>query len=176
MLYSSRLCTCGYVGFLVKLQTYDKDNISPAVIEKIKPYMDNPDFEPEVVKKASKAAFGLVSWVRAMEAYDRCCSILYLLGRHSWSARLCFACAPCKVVTDPVLGCGLLASIMLCLQGTCFACLPWRLMTGDVLDHALLKRSCFACEGHASFVGAMLCLPRVMEPNGVLCCAGQWYT
>ena len=33
--------------------------------------MDNPDFEPEVVKKASKAAFGLVSWVRAMEAYDR---------------------------------------------------------------------------------------------------------
>ena len=58
-------------GFLQKLQTYDKDNISPAIIEKIRPYMDNPDFEPEVVKKASKAAFGLVSWVRAMEAYDR---------------------------------------------------------------------------------------------------------
>lgn len=58
-------------GFLTKLQTYDKDNIPPAVIEKIKPYMENPDFEPEVVKKASKAAFGLVSWVRAMEAYDR---------------------------------------------------------------------------------------------------------
>lgn len=62
---------CSFAGFLVKLQTYDKDNIPPAVIEKIKPYMDNPDFEPEVVKKASKAAFGLVSWVRAMEAYDR---------------------------------------------------------------------------------------------------------
>ena len=63
------MCYCA--GFLYKLQTYDKDNIPPAVIEKIKPYMDNPDFEPEVVKKASKAAFGLVSWVRAMEAYDR---------------------------------------------------------------------------------------------------------
>lgn len=58
-------------GFLQKLQTYDKDNIPPEVIVKIRPYMDNPDFEPEVVKKASKAAYGLVSWVRAMEAYDR---------------------------------------------------------------------------------------------------------
>ena len=58
-------------GFLQKLQTYDKDNIPPEVIAKIRPYMDNPDFEPEVVKKASKAAYGLVSWVRAMEAYDR---------------------------------------------------------------------------------------------------------
>ena len=62
---------CMSVGFLQKLQTYDKDNIPPEVISKIRPYMDNPDFEPEVVKKASKAAFGLVSWVRAMEAYDR---------------------------------------------------------------------------------------------------------
>ena len=68
-------------GFLAKLQTYDKDNIPPAVIEKIKPYMENPDFEPEVVKKASKAAFGLVSWVRAMEAYDRCNST-YLQAFH----------------------------------------------------------------------------------------------
>lgn len=58
-------------GFLQKLQTYDKDNIPPEVIVKIRPYMENPDFEPEVVKKASKAAYGLVSWVRAMEAYDR---------------------------------------------------------------------------------------------------------
>lgn len=65
---------------------------------------------------------------------------------------------------------------MLCLQGTCFACLPWRLVTGDDLDHALLARvmlclqaQSFACEGHASFVGAIFCLPRVMEPNGVLC-------
>ena len=59
-------------GFLQKLQTYDKDNIPPEVVAKIRPYIDNPDFEPEVVKKASKAAHGLVCWVRAMEAYDRC--------------------------------------------------------------------------------------------------------
>ena len=66
---------CMFAGFLQKLQTYDKDNIPPEVVAKIRPYMDNPDFEPEVVKKASKAAFGLVSWVRAMEAYDRCIAL-----------------------------------------------------------------------------------------------------
>ena len=60
-----------HVGFLQKLQTYAKDHIPPEVIVKTRPYMDNPDFEPEVVKKASRAAYGLVSWVRAMEAYDR---------------------------------------------------------------------------------------------------------
>lgn len=42
--------------------------------------MDNPDFEPDVVKKASKAAYGLVSWVRAMEAYDRYISLQALLA------------------------------------------------------------------------------------------------
>ncbi|KAA6419936.1 MAG: dynein heavy chain axonemal [Trebouxia sp. A1-2] len=66
----------GESGFLQKLQTYDKDNIPPEVIVKIRPYMDNPDFEPEVVKKASKAAYGLVSWVRAMEAYDRVAKVV----------------------------------------------------------------------------------------------------
>ncbi|KAL0050690.1 hypothetical protein WJX82_005287 [Trebouxia sp. C0006] len=66
----------GESGFLQKLQTYDKDNIPPEVIVKIRPYMENPDFEPEVVKKASKAAYGLVSWVRAMEAYDRVAKVV----------------------------------------------------------------------------------------------------
>lgn len=55
----------------MKLQTFDKDNIPPAVVEKLKPYIDNPDFDPEKVAKASKAAYGLCSWVRAMESYDK---------------------------------------------------------------------------------------------------------
>ncbi|KAL3161683.1 hypothetical protein ABBQ38_008782 [Trebouxia sp. C0009 RCD-2024] len=66
----------GESGFLQKLQTYDKDNIPPEVVAKIRPYIDNPDFEPEVVKKASKAAHGLVCWVRAMEAYDRVAKVV----------------------------------------------------------------------------------------------------
>jgi dynein heavy chain, axonemal len=62
--------------FLESLQTYEKDNILAAVIEKVRPYLVHPDFEAETVKKASKAAAGLCSWVRAIEAYDRVAKIV----------------------------------------------------------------------------------------------------
>ena len=57
--------------FLEKLRSYDKDNIDPKVIAKIQPYLSNPEFEPEKVLQASKAAYGLCCWVRAMDAYDK---------------------------------------------------------------------------------------------------------
>merc|ERR1740133_912509 len=57
--------------FLDSLVNYDKDNMKPAVIEKIKKYISNEDFEPDKIAKASKAAYGLCCWVRAMEVYDR---------------------------------------------------------------------------------------------------------
>ena len=63
-------------GFLQNLQKYDKDNIKPAIISKIRPYLDREDFQPETVKKAAKAAYGLCSWVRAMEAYDRVAKVV----------------------------------------------------------------------------------------------------
>eukprot|EP00746_Dinoflagellata_sp_MGD_P145028 gnl/MRDRNA2_/MRDRNA2_77702_c0_seq2.p1 gnl/MRDRNA2_/MRDRNA2_77702_c0~~gnl/MRDRNA2_/MRDRNA2_77702_c0_seq2.p1 ORF type:complete len:2303 (+),score=541.45 gnl/MRDRNA2_/MRDRNA2_77702_c0_seq2:266-6910(+) len=53
-----------------KLMNYDKDNIPVEIIEKIQPLEDDPNFEPEVIKKASVAAFGLCKWVRAMIVYD----------------------------------------------------------------------------------------------------------
>ena len=53
------------------------------VITRIKPYIDNPQFDPDVVAKASKAAYGLVCWVRAMEAYDRLAA--------AWALALAFA-------------------------------------------------------------------------------------
>lgn len=34
-------------------------------------YMNNPDFDPSKVAKASSAAEGLCSWIKAMEKYDR---------------------------------------------------------------------------------------------------------
>jgi len=58
-------------NFLPSLRTYDKDNIPTATIVKIRVYLEDPSFNPEVVKKASKAAYGLCCWVRAMESYDR---------------------------------------------------------------------------------------------------------
>ena len=34
-------------------------------------YIDNPDFMLDKIITVSKAAYGLCSWVRSMEAYDR---------------------------------------------------------------------------------------------------------
>ena len=63
-------------NFLQTLQTYDKDNIQPAIIQRIRPFLDKPDFQPENVKKAALAAYGLCQWVRAMEAYDRVAKVV----------------------------------------------------------------------------------------------------
>lgn len=58
--------------FLESLQTYDKDNIPPAIIKVIRDkYISNPEFVPEKIKSASSAAEGLCKWVRAMESYDK---------------------------------------------------------------------------------------------------------
>ncbi|KAI9331944.1 dynein heavy chain and region D6 of dynein motor-domain-containing protein [Obelidium mucronatum] len=57
--------------FLQGLRTYDKDNIDPKIIEKIrKTYTCNPDFDPNIVKNSSGAAEGLCKWVRALDKYD----------------------------------------------------------------------------------------------------------
>eukprot|EP00899_Mesostigma_viride_P012092 jgi/Mesvir1/20884/Mv07961-RA.1 len=64
------------VNFLASLKEYDKDNIAPAIIQKIRPYIANPDFNPEKIMQASKAAYGLCCWVRAMESYDRVAKVV----------------------------------------------------------------------------------------------------
>ena len=71
------------MGFLESLRSFDKDNIPPAVINKIKPYLKNPDFQPKKIKKVSKAAYGLCCWVRAMEAYDRVLKVTACRPTHS---------------------------------------------------------------------------------------------
>lgn len=62
--------------FLQSLRDFDRDNIPPKIIEKIKPYVNNPEFEPSKILQASKAAYGLCCWVRAMEAYDRVAKVV----------------------------------------------------------------------------------------------------
>lgn len=37
----------------------------------VKPLYDDPNFEPEVIKKASIAAMGICKWARAMVVYDK---------------------------------------------------------------------------------------------------------
>jgi dynein heavy chain len=59
------------MDFMDTLKGYDKDNINPKIIKKVKKYFDDPRFIPEEVKKQSSAAMCLCMWVRAMVMYDR---------------------------------------------------------------------------------------------------------
>jgi dynein heavy chain len=62
---------------LTTLKEYDKDNIDPKVIEKIrKDFKTNEAFTPAQIAKASSAAEGLCKWVLAMESYDRVAKIV----------------------------------------------------------------------------------------------------
>jgi dynein heavy chain len=57
--------------FLKKLYDYDKDNIPESRIKKLKPYLDNPQFQPEEVAKVSKACRSLCLWVHAIAIYAK---------------------------------------------------------------------------------------------------------
>jgi dynein heavy chain len=61
----------GDANFLKNLQTFDKDNIPPQRITKVKAYIDNPKFIPEEVAKVSKACRSLCLWVRAIDIYAK---------------------------------------------------------------------------------------------------------
>ncbi|KAI5062354.1 hypothetical protein GOP47_0022893 [Adiantum capillus-veneris] len=57
--------------FLLNLKDFDKDNIDPKIMTKIRQnYINNPDFTPERAANASAAAEGLCKWIIAMDKYD----------------------------------------------------------------------------------------------------------
>ena len=49
--------------FLSNLVNYDKENIPDYCMKAIKPYLENPEFDPEKVLSKSLAASGLCAWV-----------------------------------------------------------------------------------------------------------------
>jgi len=67
---SSKKSLWGDSKLLDRLLGFDKDHIPDEVMEKLKPLEEDPNFDPEVIKKASVAAFGICKWVRAMIVYD----------------------------------------------------------------------------------------------------------
>ncbi|KAB0793663.1 hypothetical protein PPYR_13283 [Photinus pyralis] len=63
--------------FLDSLKTYDKDNIPPAIMKRIREkYIPDRDFEPANIRNVSTACEGLCKWVRALEVYDRVIKIV----------------------------------------------------------------------------------------------------
>jgi dynein heavy chain len=60
------------IKFLESLKEYDKDNIPPNVMTKIrKNYINNPEFNPALIKNVSSACEGLCKWVIAIDTYDK---------------------------------------------------------------------------------------------------------
>lgn len=75
--WGSALKMLGDAHFLQGLKTYDKDNIDPKIMERIrKTFIPNPDFDPNIVKNSSSAAEGLCRWVRALDKYDEVVKIV----------------------------------------------------------------------------------------------------
>jgi len=63
--------------FIDSLMNYDKDHMDPKIVKEIqKDFIEHPDFDPEVIAKASKAAEGMCRWVGAMVTYDRVAKIV----------------------------------------------------------------------------------------------------
>lgn len=67
----------GDLKFLENLKAYDKDNIPAPYIKKIRDkFIDNPEFQPSIIKNVSSACEGLCKWVRAMEVYERVAKVV----------------------------------------------------------------------------------------------------
>lgn len=51
--------------------------MNPKIVAEIKKdYVENPDFNPEIIAKASKAAEGMCRWIFAMITYDRVAKVV----------------------------------------------------------------------------------------------------
>ncbi|GKT18972.1 Dynein axonemal heavy chain 1, partial [Aduncisulcus paluster] len=61
----------GSAGFVKSLQQFKKNDIPAAVIARVKPYTDDPDFEEGKILASSLAASNLCGWVHAMVTYNR---------------------------------------------------------------------------------------------------------
>lgn len=65
------------MNFLQKLKDYDKNNISPQIMDIIRSkYLPDPNFKPEIVAKSSSAAEGLCKWIIALDIYDRAIKVV----------------------------------------------------------------------------------------------------
>jgi dynein heavy chain len=61
---------------LKKCQNYEKDTVPIPMIEALKPLIEDPNYQDEVLSKVSKAAWGLAKWVRAIVQYDEAMKVV----------------------------------------------------------------------------------------------------
>jgi hypothetical protein len=61
---------------LKKCHTFEKDSINQDIVEKLKPLIAEPNYQDDVLKNVSKAAWGLAKWVRAIVSYDEAMKVV----------------------------------------------------------------------------------------------------
>ena len=64
------------VKLLRSLVDYEKDDINPALMKKVRAYIAMPDFEPNKVKSVSLAAYHVCMWIISIEQYDRVIKVI----------------------------------------------------------------------------------------------------
>nr|XP_034195945.1 dynein heavy chain 1, axonemal-like [Osmia lignaria] len=55
--------------FLYTMENYDKENLTEEMINKLKVYIEDPNFQPSKIEYVSKACYSLCLWVHAMYNY-----------------------------------------------------------------------------------------------------------
>ena len=71
LIISNPIQMLGDMHFLDTLRVYDKDNIPVPIMKKIRNgYINNSEFNPDIIKNVSSACEGLCKWVRAIDIYD----------------------------------------------------------------------------------------------------------
>ena len=58
-------------SFKLGIMTFEEDSVSSATIEKLEPYVSDPELELGKVEQVSSAAHVIMSWVLAIDAYFR---------------------------------------------------------------------------------------------------------
>ena len=62
--------------FVSALINYEKENIPEVCLKAVQPYLDDPEFDPEVIRRQSFAAAGLCAWViNIVRYYEVYCEV-----------------------------------------------------------------------------------------------------
>jgi len=62
--------------FVSALINYEKENIPEVCLKAVQPYLDDPEFDPENIRRQSFAAAGLCAWViNIVKYYEVYCEV-----------------------------------------------------------------------------------------------------
>lgn len=67
--WAEALRTLADIRFIERLRSFDRDHVDPSLIERVKLYINHPDFSMDNMKRASLASTTLCKWVLAIVRY-----------------------------------------------------------------------------------------------------------